>query len=765
MKSVLNRIVEFGFLPADDADLRLKKVALTLVPLIIGPAALVWGGVYFLLGHPLSAAIPMAYSIISALSLGYFFKTKRTAFIQYSQLLLVLLLPFLLMWSLGGFAGGSLVMIWAIFAPIAALLFFEKQTALNWFLAYFGLLLVSGLIDSHLAATVTLLPEWARDVFYLLNVGCGSAGLFLLVSYAIDEEKRAIETLKAQRQQLETGAEKLSQEIGERKQVQAELGAAMAKSDKLNRMLHTVLDTIPAGIFWKDRQLRYLGCNRPFALEAGLSSPREVAGKTDFDLSWQASADVYHADDLQVMASGQAKMNSEERVCGADGTFTWLRISKAPLFDATGDVIGLLGTYEDITEQKQVADTLIAARDEADRANQAKSEFLSSMSHELRTPMNAILGFGQLLECDEALPADQQDNVYEILRAGRHLLELINEVLDLSVIESGRLDLSLEPVAVDPIVAECLSLVATLADRRDIRIHCSGLQDSAVRADRIRLKQVLLNLLSNAIKYNRQGGSVQLDVQLADAQSGDLQSADVQRLRIAVSDTGPGIPAERLGELFQPFNRLGAENSEIEGTGIGLIITRRIVEMMGGRVDVASTLGVGSAFWIELPFESAPSYAHGGETEAAGAITPLPYREGVRHTVLYLEDNPANLKLMAQVFSRRPNIQLLTAHTPDLGIELARAHRPELILLDINLPGMNGYQVLEVLKADAGLRTTPVIAITANAMRRDIERGMAAGFTDYLAKPLDVVRLNALIDQTLGSRAPRQGAEAASPAA
>ena len=281
-----------------------------------------------------------------------------------------------------------------------------------------------------------------------------------------------------------------------------------------------------------------------------------------------------------------------------------------------------------------------------------------------------------------------------------------------------------------------MSLVSMLAEKHGIRLSHRGLGEVVVRADRMRLKQALLNLLSNAIKYNRVGGSVHVEVRTPEDGQG--------RLCIRVMDTGPGIPAEKLSELFHPFSRLEAENSCIEGTGIGLTITRRIVEMMGGAVGVESCIGTGSTFWIELPAEVL------SEADDHAQIPAAPSAQHITEcTVLYIEDNPANLKLVARILGRRKQVSLLTAHTPDMGIELAMSQYPDLVLLDINMPGMNGYQVLEILKADARLKNIPMIALTAAAMPSDIERGKEAGFSEYLTKPLDIAKFNALLDKLL----------------
>ncbi|GAB4267058.1 MAG: hypothetical protein Kow0065_17750 [Methylomicrobium sp.] len=423
--------------------------------------------------------------------------------------------------------------------------------------------------------------------------------------------------------------------------------------------------------------------------------------------------------------------------CRADGSEFPLEVAVSEIKLADG--VLFVGLMRDITERKKVEQELIVARDAADRANQAKSEFLSSMSHELRTPMNAILGFGQLMEYDDTLSDQHKEDVREILKAGRHLLDLINEVLDLAKIESGTLSLSIEPVSVAPIIDECLSLVSTQANQRQICLRYHAHKSFSVRADQTRLKQALLNLISNAIKYNREGGAVTIEARLKDD----------AHLSIEVSDTGCGIPANRFPELFQPFHRLDAEYSGIEGTGIGLVITRRIVEMMGGTIEVESEVGIGSRFLMTLPLATADSLL-ADESEMADEFRePSPMMDSEQRLILYIEDNPSNIRLVSQILERQRHVRLITAHTPELGIELARAHCPDVILLDINMPNLNGFQVLTVLQNDPIVRSTPVVAITANAMPRDIERGKAAGFAAYLTKPLDITRFISVLDALL----------------
>jgi signal transduction histidine kinase/CheY-like chemotaxis protein len=381
------------------------------------------------------------------------------------------------------------------------------------------------------------------------------------------------------------------------------------------------------------------------------------------------------------------------------------------------------------------------AREIAEAANRSKSEFLSRMSHELRTPLNAVLGFGQLLQLDE-LNQSQEEAVEQIVRGGRHLLDLINDVLDISRIETGTLPLSPEPVSVAEVIDDTLTLIRPLAAHRRIHLTVEGASESGVYvlADRQRLKQVLLNLVSNAIKYNRDGGAVTVSCELVDS----------ERARLLVADTGPGIPAELLERLFVPFDRLGAERGEVEGTGVGLALSRHLAEAMGGVLEVQSTYGEGSRFWVELSVVEDPVQQY--DRLVGPAETDLdarPRGSGPRRQVLYIEDNLANLRLVERLLQRRADIELLPAMQGRLGLALAREHRPDLILLDLHLPDIGGDAVLRELRAHRRTADIPVVIVSADATPGQIERLTAEGANAYLTKPFDVQSLLALINDLI----------------
>jgi PAS domain S-box-containing protein len=439
-----------------------------------------------------------------------------------------------------------------------------------------------------------------------------------------------------------------------------------------------------------------------------------------------------------------------------DGSRLPAVVSVTALRDDHNAIIGYLLIGTDNTARRQIEaervrleqvlqdknTELERARAVADKANLAKSDFLSSMSHELRTPLNAILGFAQLMDSGTPAPTPvQKRNLEQILKAGWYLLELINEILDLALIESGKAALSTEPVALADILTECRMMMEPQAQQRGITMTFPRLERPLyVKADRTRLKQSLINLLSNAIKYNRPGGTVAVDCGPYPPDS----------ILVSVRDTGAGMAPDLLAQLFQPFNRLGKEASLEEGTGIGLVVTKRLVERMGGTVGVESTVGVGTVFWIELGQTVAPQFVRQEPERAVPALQQLPHGTP-RRTVLYVEDNPANLELVEQLITRRPDLHLLSAADGSLGIEFARVHQPDVILMDIHLPGISGIDAMKILRADPATAHIPIIALSANAVPRDIEAGLEAGFFSYLTKPIKVELFMSALDAAMKS--------------
>jgi signal transduction histidine kinase/CheY-like chemotaxis protein len=410
------------------------------------------------------------------------------------------------------------------------------------------------------------------------------------------------------------------------------------------------------------------------------------------------------------------------------------------LRDDHGAIIGYLFIGADNSARKQAELALHRAMAAAEEANHAKSDFLSSMSHELRTPLGAILGFAQLIESGSPPPTvAQRRSVDQILKAGWYLLDLINEILDLALVESGKLSLSLEPSSLTEVMRECQAMIEPQAQSRGISVAFPAFGTPYfVKADRTRVKQVLINLLSNAIKYNQAGGRA-----VVECIAGTPGS-----IRVCVQDTGEGMAADKLEQLFQPFNRLGREDSVEPGTGIGLVMCKRLIELMGGVIGVESTVGKGSKFWFELQLAADPYLAVSAIKPVATAQAQVQTTASMR-TVLYIEDNPAILMLVEDLLARRPDLHLLAARDGVSGVEMARTAGPDVILMDINLPGISGITALKILSDDPATAHIPVVALSANAVPSDIQRGLEAGFFRYLTKPIKIDEFMTTLDAAL----------------
>jgi PAS domain S-box-containing protein len=470
-------------------------------------------------------------------------------------------------------------------------------------------------------------------------------------------------------------------------------------------------------------------------------SREEVLGVSGFWESHTHPEDVerLRATTAAALRERRTHFEHEGRIRHKDGTYRWMHSVFRVEYDRSGAPLSIVGYDQDVTARWAGEATIKDAKLEAERANEAKNEFLSRMSHELRTPLNAILGFAQLLEMD-SLSAQQHESVEYILKGGRHLLKLIDEVLDITGIEEGRLTITLEPVATREVVQGTLDLMRPLAAAMNVQLNGGALNllDRYILSDVYRLEQVLLNFVSNAIKYNQSGGTVTLG----------YEETPEGRLRISVSDTGPGIAPDKLERLFVPFERLGAEQTTTGGTGLGLALSKRLVEAMGGALGVESTVGTGSTFWAEFPVVEGPVArltSRSAEAPGAGQLDASTHAG----TVLYVEDNLSNLELIQRLLARRPGVRLLPAMQGQLGLDLASQHRPDLILLDLHLPDIPGDEVLRRLRAMPETQNVPVVVISADATPSRIVQARAAGAWQYLTKPLDAKQFLALLDEAL----------------
>ena len=513
------------------------------------------------------------------------------------------------------------------------------------------------------------------------------------------------------------------------------------------RISDLALKAISQGVLLATPELCVVSVNEAFLRMTGYTE-HELLG-ADCSLFSGPLTDPVATAQLATAIKDKQAFSGEMRNYRKDGSCFWNQLTVCPVFDEQGHLTHFISIHTDVSERKQLDQALldknlalVQATQVAEAASLAKSVFLSSMSHELRSPLNAILGFAQLLDAGTpALTPGQHLKTEKIQRSGWHLLTLINDILDLALIESGKLALTLAPVSLQTVLLECQCMIAPQAERHGICVTFPQLpRQFMVLADPVRLQQVVINLLSNAIKYNRRSGTVNVMV--------EATTADV--LRICVQDSGDGISEDLLSQLFEPFNRLGQETSTTQGTGIGLVVAWRLTELMGGKIGVQSKLGAGSMFWVDLNL---------AQTLPLGPVTGLEAQPLLRVRsdarpckVLYVEDNLPNMELVAQILALgRPNFELIRAENGPQGIEMARHHRPQVILMDIHLPGISGLDALRVLRADPATRHIPVLAVSAYAMPCNVSEGLAAGFVHYLTKPFKIEEFLAALDQALGS--------------
>lgn len=517
------------------------------------------------------------------------------------------------------------------------------------------------------------------------------------------------------------------------------------------RHLRAVIDALPVAIYTTDANGLLTHYNQA-AVDFSGRTPQ--IGQDQWSINetlFSANGDPMPADQCHMaiaLREDRQLLGAEAIAMRPDGSRVWFTAHPTPLHDTRGKLIGGINMMIDITERKRLDQVLLEnnielkkAKNLAEKANRAKSDFLSNMSHELRTPLSAILGFAQLIDASNPPPTpSQKRSVEQILQAGWYLLDLINEILDLTLIESGRMPVSMETVSLAELIHEFETMIEPQALNRNITLKFPTFENPVVvRADSTRLKQALINLLSNAIKYNRQHGEVTVT----------CSDCGPNRVRISVKDTGDGLPPEKLAQLFQPFNRLGKENSAEEGTGIGLVMTKRLVKLMGGTIHVKSAPGKGTTFSIDLDMAVNAEVIEAEPQDFKNVISLPVKTDAPKRTLLYVEDNAANLTLIEDVLATRPDILLLTARDGHSGIELARVAQPDLILMDINLPGISGMEALKILSKDPITHHIPVVAISANAIPRDIEKGLEAGFFRYLTKPIKINEFMHTLDSAL----------------
>lgn len=544
------------------------------------------------------------------------------------------------------------------------------------------------------------------------NVGSAFNNMAERIKSDIQRRQKAEEELRLLNDSLEERVSERTQQLQE--------------AQRIGHMGNWSWDTNHGEHFWSEEVYRIFGYQ-----------PDDINPTHEHFIAAIHPDDVTHVKQAEQAACSQGKRQSiDHRIILPNGKERWVHEEIEATPTGVENPTHLAGTIQDITERKQIEQNLRQAKEEAEQASKAKSVFLSHMSHELRTPLNAILGFSQVLQM-ESITTDQQSFVEEIKQAGDHLLALIGELLDLSRIETGQLSVVMESVSLDKVMNEAIKLNRDLIEKNQLQLQRKCLEKYHVIADKVRLRQVLVNLISNAAKYNRAGGTI--NVQCA-SQDG--------RVKISIMDNGKGIKAEHMHKLFTPFERIEADRSGVDGTGIGLALSKQIIELMNGTIGVESEQGVGSTFWITLPMAKKTITRR----EATGKSEQTRETIQVKHKVLYIEDNARNLRLVQSILKLRNDIECLSATNAQQGLQIAASQSPDLILMDMNLPDLDGYSAFDALQSQEATKYIPVFAVTANAMAKDMEQGMAYGFRQYITKPIDVKEFMQAIDKELENK-------------
>ena len=586
-------------------------------------------------------------------------------------------------------------------------------------------------LELRIAAADGLVADRQRETAWLLSmVGLAAASMLGALLLTVTGHSRRTELA------VNASTAELRREIAERTLAETALRESEAR-------LRSILDNVPLGVMFLDPRGHLIECNPRLAQMLGVDA-NALRGSSVAELVHAQEATRLRAMRRELLSGASSTVLERLRLQGGTGEML-VRVSASALRDRRGQVLRMVGVVEDIGEHLRLL-TSESALHRAEEANRAKSEFLSRMSHELRTPLNAMIGFAQLLGLDRnpGLAPQQQEWTQQIQRAGWHLLEMINETLDLARIESGAVQLNVAAVALQPLVAACCAMVAAPAKQRGLRVSESiDSNAGAVLGDATRLKQVLTNLLSNAVKYNRDGGAVTLTARRVLQEGGEL-------IEIAVADTGLGMTTEQQAALFQPYNRLGRENSNIEGTGIGLVISRRLAELMGGTLEASSAAGMGSIFTLRLPAADKAEVPVVNYTNTS----PAPYQQRLVH---YVEDNETNIEVMRGIFAQRAQIRLETTMLGLDGLAAIRKTRPDLVLLDMQLPDISGLELLRHLKQDDNVADIPVVVVSADATTLQTQKALTSGALHYVTKPLDVARFLQIVDAILDSVETRWG--------